>query len=155
MMTMYEKIKEDFPNAITAIHKMYKNLEESHFYKAEFLVFEKIQYVYEAIANFIPQRDEILFDMKTKEQSKQYKQLNMCSYNRFVKISRIDLIMAILLFTEEFILLPISSRNVILKNNKITIYENFITFKVSKNKEKTYVSILIKDVLLFEYMIQN
>ena len=39
MMTMYEKIKEDFPNAITAIHKMYKNLEESHFYKAEFLVF--------------------------------------------------------------------------------------------------------------------
>jgi len=155
MMSMYHHIKEDFPNAAKAIQRMHCDFQEPKFYEAQYLFFEKPQYVYEAIANLIPQQEELRFDTRTKEKSKEYRRLNMCSWNRFVKISRIDLLMAILLFTEEFILKPVTSPNVILTENKLTVYENFVTFKVSKNEDKTYVSIKIKGVILLEYVILN
>ena len=155
MTSMYDNIKEDFPNATTAIHKMYANLKEPDFYRSRFLVFEKIEYVYEALANLIPHYEELLFDIITKEQSKEYESLNMCSWNRFVEINRIDLIMAVLLFTEEFILQPVASKNVILTDSQLTVYGNFVTFEVSKKEDKTHISILIKDVILLEYVILN
>ena len=79
----------------------------------------------------------------------------MYSWNRFVKIKRIDLLMAVLLFTEEFILQPISGENIILTDDSITVDGNFVTFKVSKHVDKTYIFIRIKDVILFEYVILN
>lgn len=155
MMSMYDHIKDDFPNATAAIHKMYDNLRKPDFYESQFLVFDKVQYVYEAIANLIPLHKKLRFDTRTKEQSKEYKELNMCSWNQFVEISRIDLLMAVLLFTEEFILQPVSSKNVILTDSKLTVYGNFVTLKVSKYEDKTYVSIRIRDVMLLEYVILN
>lgn len=153
MMSMYDNIKKDFPNAIKAIHKMYAKLRKPDFYKAKFLVFEKVEYVYEALANLIPHHEELLFDIITKEQGKEYKGLNMCSWNRFVEISRIDLIMAVLLFTEEFILKPIKSDTVNLTDNQLTVNGNFVKLEVSKKEDKTHVSILIRDVMLLEYVI--
>ena len=139
MMSMYHNIKEYFPNAIVAIHKMYDNLREPDFYESKFLVFEKVEYVYEALANLIPQHEVLNFDTTTKEQSKEYKRLNMCSWDRFVPISRIDLVMAVLLFTEEFILQPVTSKNVILTDNQLTVYGNFVTLEVSKKEDKTKI----------------
>lgn len=155
IMSMYENIKRDFPHATEAIHKMYDDLKESDFYKSQSLNFEKVQYVYEAIANLIPSYEKLRFDIRTKEQSKEYKGLNLCSWNRFVTIRRIDLIMAVLLFNEEFILQSVSSKNVILTDNKLTVYGNFVILKVSKKEDKTYVSIRIRDVMLLEYVILN
>lgn len=155
MMSMYDNIKEDFPNATAAIHKMYDNLRELDFYESKFLVFEKAEYVYEAIANLIPPHEELLFDIITKEQSKEYEGLNMCSGNRFVEISRIDLVMAVLLFTEEFILQPVKSDNVNLTDNQLTVNGTFVTLEVSKNEDKTHVAILIRDVMLLEFVILN
>ena len=86
------------------IKKMYDSFETQNCYVAKSLQFENPQYVYEAIANFVPAQKKLRFDIRTKEQSKEYKELNMCSWNRFVSINRIDLVMAVLLFTEEFIL---------------------------------------------------
>lgn len=155
MMSMYDNIKEDFQNAITAIHKMYHDLKEPDFYEAKSLVFEKVQYVYEALANLIPKHKELRFDIKTKEISKEYEGLNMCSWGEFVEISRIDLLMAVLLFTEEFILQPVKSENVNLTDNQLTVYGTFVTLEVSKNEDKTNISILIKDVMCLEYVILN
>ena len=155
MMSMYDNIKKDFPNATKAIHKMYEDLKEPDFYESKFLVFEQVEYVYEAIANFIPQHKELRFDIRTKEQSKEYKGLNMCSWNQFVEISRIDLLMAVLLFTEEFILQPVKSDNVTLTDNQLTVNGTFVTLEVSKNEEKTNISIFIKDVMFLEYVILN
>lgn len=155
MTSMYDNIKEDFPNAAVAIHKMYDNLREPDFYESKFLVFEKIECVYEAIANLIPHHEELRFDIITKEQSKEYEELNMGSWNQFVEISRIDLIMAVLLFTEEFILQPVTSKNVTLTDSQLTVYGNFVTLEVSKKEDKTHVSILIRDVMLLEYVILN
>lgn len=155
MMSMYENIQKDFSSAAEAIQKMYDNLMETGFHKSQALAFERVQYVYEAIANLIPLHEELYFDIRTKEQSKKYKGLNMCSWNRFETINRIDLLMAVLLFTEEFILQPVSGKNVILINSKLTVYGNFVTFKVSKHEDKTYVSIKIRDVMLLEYVILN
>lgn len=155
MMSMYDNIKKDFPNATAAIHKMYQNLTEPDFYESQFFVFDNVQYIYEAIANLIPPHEELRFDTRTKEQSEEYKGLNMCSWNRFVEINRIDLLLAVLLFTEEFILQPISSENVTITDNKLTVCGNFVTLEVSKDEDKTYVSITIKDVILLEYVILN
>ena len=154
MMSMYDHIKKDFPNATQAIHKMYPNLKNPDFYEAKFLVFKKVEYVYEALANFIPYHEELFFDIITKEQSKEYQGLNMCSWNKFVEIDRIDLIMAILLFTEEFILDPINSDSVTLTDSQLTVNGTFVKLEVSKKEDKTHVSILIKDVMLLEYVIQ-
>ena len=132
MMLMYDHIKKDFPNVAKAIEKMYSNFKAPKFYEAQYLFFEKTRYVYEAIASLIPLYEHLRFDIRTKEQNKEYKTLNMCSWNRFVSIRRIDLIMAVLLFTEEFILQPITSKNVILTRKKLTIYGNFVTLKVSQ-----------------------
>ena len=155
MMSMFDNIKEDFPNATAAIRKMYDNLGEPDFYESKFLVFEKVKYVYEALANLIPHHEELHFDTITKEQAKEYERLNICPWGRFVGISRIDLIMAVLLFTEEFILQPIKSDNVILTDNKLTVNGTFVNLEVSKKEDKTHVSILIQDVMHLEYVILN
>ena len=151
MMSMYRNIKRDFPNATEAIEKIYDGLSLQRNGK----VFEDVQYVYEAIANLVPQYECLYFDIRTKELSHEYKKLNMCSWGTYHKIKRIDLLMAVLLFTEEFILQPISGKNIILTDNKLSVYSNFITLKVSQKKTETYISIRIKDVILFEYVIQN
>lgn len=155
MMSKYENVKKDFPNAAIAIGKMYENLNDGDVYDAQPRTFEGVNYVYEAIAKLIPQNSELRFDTRTKEQSPEYNDLNMCSWNKFVPISRIDLLMAVLLFTEEFILNPVTGRNVILTENKLTVYGSFVTFKVSKHKDKTYVSIRIRGIMLLEYVIVN
>ena len=79
----------------------------------------------------------------------------MCSWDQFVEIRRIDLIMAVLLFTEEFILQPVISENVTLTDNQLTVDGTFVKLEVSKKKDKTNVSILIKDVIHLEYVILN
>ena len=155
MMSMYDNIKKDFPNATAAIHKMYDSLKAPDFYESKFLVFEKAEYVYQALANLIPHHEELRFDTITKEQAKEYEGLNMCSWDRFVEISRIDLLMAVLLFTEEFILQPIASDTVNLTDNQLTVEGTFVKLEVSKKEDKTHVSILIRDVMLLEYMILN
>ena len=155
MMSMYDNIEKDFPNAVVAIKKIYSYFDPQKFYEAKPLLFENAQFVYEAISNFVPAEEQLRFDIRTKEQSKEYKDLNMCSWNQFVSINRMDLLMAALLFTEEFILQPISSKNVVLTDKKITVYGNFVTLKVSKHEDKTYISIRIRNVMLLEYVILN
>lgn len=155
MMSMYNNIKKDFPNAANAIQKMYSNFNAPKFYEAQYLFFEKPQYVYEAIASLVPLYEHLRFDIRTKEQTKEYKDLNMCSWDRFVSIRRIDLLMAVLLFTEEFISKPITNKNVILTEKKIIVHGNFVTLKVSKHEKKTYISIRIRNVMLLEYVILN
>lgn len=155
MMSMFDNIERDFPNATEAIKKMYGNFEAKNCYVAKSLQFENPQFVYEAISSLVPVNEKLRFDLRTKEQSKEYKNLNMCSWNRFVSINRMDLLMAVLLFTEEFILQPISTKNVVLTDNKLTVYGNFVTLKVSKHQDKTYISIRIRNVMLLEYLILN
>ena len=155
MTSMYDNIKRDFPNVTRAIPKMHSDFKTSNFYDTKPLKFENIQFIYEAISNLVPTDEKLKFDLRTKEQSKDYKYLNICSWNEFISINRIDLIIAVLLFTEEFILQPISSRNVVLTDKKITVYGSFVTFKVSKHEDKTYISIRIRNVMLLEYVILN
>ena len=134
---------------------MYDSLKAPDFYESKFLVFEKAEYVYQALANLIPHHEELRFDTITKEQAKEYEGLNMCSWDRFVEISRIDLLMAVLLFTEEFILQPIASNTENLTDNQLTVEGTFVKLEVSKKEDKTHVSILIRDVMLLEYVILN
>lgn len=152
MMSMYRNIQMNFPIATVAINKMYF-LTEPNFYSSQLLTFEKVQYVYEAIANLIPQHEDLLFNIRTTELSPKYKKLNICSWDQPVKIKRIDLLMAVLLFTEEFIFNPVSYRNVQLTDNTLFVDGSFVTFKIFKSYDETKVSITIKGVILLEYIL--
>ena len=156
MMSMYSNIKRDFPNATKAIHKIYSPFkDEKNCYKAQPLTFENPKFVYEAIANLIPLKKSLKFDLNTKNESEEYEYLNICSFGEFVSINRIDLIMAALLFTEEFILEPVTNENVSLKDTELSVKGNFVTLKVSKDEEKTQISIEIKDVIILQYVMLN
>lgn len=156
MMSMFENIKKDFPNATQAIHKIYTDFcDKSDCYSAKPIIFENVQSVYQAISNLIPNDDELKFDLSTTKQSKEYSYLNLCSFDQFVPIRRIDLVMAILLFTEEFIIWPVTNPNVSFTQNELSVDGTFVSLKISQIEDKTQVSILIKDVILLQYVICN
>lgn len=63
--------------------------------------------------------------------------------------------MAILLFTEEFIIWPVTNPNVSFTQNELSVDGTFVSLKISQIEDKTQVSILIKDVILLQYVICN
>lgn len=155
MMSMYSEISRDFPKAIEAINKMYTAFDDTNCYEADLITFENPKYVYEIISNVIPNHTELRFNLSTKSHSKKYDFLEMCSWNEFVPITRIDLMMAILLFTEEFILLPLSSDSIFFTQNKLIVKGTFVTLTIYKTDRETIVSILVNDVINLEYVILN
>ena len=155
MMSMYGNIQESFPNAAQVIREMYYDFDTEDYFLAKPLSFKQVHYVFQAIANLIPLKKNLKFDIKTKEQSKKYKCLNIGSWNKFFRINRMDLLMAILLFTEEFIYYPVILPNVVFTDTKLIVYGENLTFKVSRHKDKTYVSIKIHDVMQVQYIMLN
>lgn len=154
-ISIYSLLKKDFPNAIKALERMYSKFKEPAFCKAKPLSFEKVEYVYEAISSLISNNKTLRYDIKTKEQHKKYKKFNICSWGWYVPIERIDLIIIILLFTEEFILQPITQKNVVFTRNNLTVYGEYITFKVSRHKDKTYICIKIRNAISIQYTLLN
>ena len=156
IMSLYCNISKEFPNAIEAIHKMYSNFKSrKDCYNSDFLTFEKVQYVYEGFANLIPNHKQLQFDLKTSTYSNKYNYLNIISSGKFVTIERINLIMAVLLFTEEFILQHVDNSNVILTDSEIIVNGTFVMLKVSKLTDVTHIYIIIKDVICLQYLILN
>ena len=155
MMSMYANIQESFPNAALAIQNMYVGWNEEKIYVAKHRSFKQVHYVYEAIANLIPLKKTLKFDIKTKEQNSKFKSLNIGSWNKFVSINRMDLLMAILMFIEEFCFYSVTMANVVLTDTKLIVYGEHLTFKISKHKDKTYASIRIHDVMVVQYIILN
>ena len=87
MMSMYSHIEEDCPNAAEAIKKMY-GTEDKPTYNDEALHFNNPQYVYELIANLIPDHgvldfDLLDFDLRTRNLKEEFKPYNICSWNRY------------------------------------------------------------------------
>lgn len=156
MMSQYDNICKDFPNAAKAIKKMYSKFTTDSYYDAKLLTFDKPEFIYQAIANFIPSKEDLKFDLATNELKKKYESLNMCSWDKFVPIKRIDLLAAILLFTEEFIFDPISSPNVKLTKENLFITSEFININFVKSKTgEIIVYITIKKVITLKYIILN
>ena len=98
MMSMYDNIKKDFPNATEAIHRMYDKLRKPNFYKSKFLVFEQVEYVYEALAKVLDE-DE-----------------NRASFS-----SRQDLLSQIVLYIETTYAKTLSPADLMIINNWIDL----------------------------------
>ena len=82
MMSMYSHIERDCPNAAEAIKKMY-GTEDKPTYNDEALHFNNPQYVYELIANLIPDHgvldfDLLDFDLRTRNLKEEFKLYNIC-----------------------------------------------------------------------------
>ena len=151
LMSKYGNILDDYPNATKAIKKMYSNFEAP--YEAKPLHFEKPRFIYEAIGNFMPIQSPILYTRKTVEQNLQYKGLNMYPMNSYLMANTIDLVAIILIFTEEFILNPLSYQNVTFSTENLTVVSDFVTFKISKLEEQIHIYIRMKNVMLLEFWI--
>ena len=66
IMSQYDNICEDFPNAAEAIKKMYSPFDIEDYTDAKPLTFENPEFIYQAIANFIPAKQDLQFDTETK-----------------------------------------------------------------------------------------
>ena len=155
MMSVYDHIERDFPNAARAIQCMYCNFNLKACYELSPKCFDEPQFVYEMISNFISPYRKLKFNIWTRELSKEFKELNICSWSSFQNINRIDLLMAILLFTEEFAFEPITSRKVQLIEKKLVIHGTYVKFTISKLEDRTYISIRIRNVMILTYVIKN
>ena len=155
MMSMFEQIEKDFPNAASAIKQMYCNFNVEACYDLSPKCFDEPQFVYEMISNFISPYRKLKFNIWTRELSKEFKELNIRSWSSFQNINRIDLLMAILLFTEEFVFEPITSRKVQLTEKKLVIHGTYVKFTISKLEDRTYISIRIRNVMRLTYEISN
>lgn len=147
-----EEIKRDFRNAYSAIRSMY-SYKKSKIYNAK-LTFNKNQkYVYDVIQALIPRKTILDFNVKTKDVKKGYEFLTMFPFGNYVRIHRIDLIAAILLFTEDFILNEISFEGIALKKGDLIAKNDFLIFSIHSLRDKIIVSIKIKGVITLEYEI--
>ena len=155
MMPAYDHIERDFPNAAIAIKCMYCNFNLKACYELSPKFFDEPQFVYEMISNFISPYRKLKFNIWTRELSKEFKELNICSWSSFQNINRIDLLTAILLFTEEFVFEPITSRKVQLTEKKLVIHGTYVKFTISKHEDRTYISIRIRNVMILTYEISN
>lgn len=156
MMSMYDNIKKSFPNAAKAIKLSFSKFKDDDYYEAKALNFKDPKYVYEAVMSLFPRKERVRFDTRTKEQSKKFKSDNMRPWGRFVFIRKIDLVAAVYLFTEDFILEPLTEKNIeYVKGEKLTVDGEFVTFSVVKQEDKTIISIKIKNYMLLEYIMLN
>lgn len=154
MMRMYDSLTNNFPNATSAIKKMYNNFSKSSRYEVEPLTFENPNYIYEVISNLIPINADLQFNLVTKELHKDYATLNMCFWKRFIPIKRIDLVMTILLLTEEFLLQPLSAEDVFFTGNSLLVRRDLVNFTISQDTDITYISIEVKEVMFIQYQIK-
>lgn len=154
MMSNWNNIIKEFPHASKAIRAIYGEFNSNTKYQVKAVQFENPQYVYEAISYLIPSNEEIYFNIETQEASPEYRNMKIYSWQDPVSIYRIDLLMAILLFTEGFILKPIKSKNVFFDGEVLTVENKYIHFQISKNQE-TYVDIKIIGVMSIRYTILN
>lgn len=146
---MYNIVRRYSNNALIAIHKIYSNLRAPDFFEADLLSFERPEYVYEAISSLIPSEKRIKVDVTIEDYS------NQCKLSNIYIARRINLIMAILLFSEQFVLQPITSKDVFYTGTELVVHGDFVTFKVSKHEEKTYVSFEVENTMLLQFEILN
>lgn len=152
LTSMSENIKKDFSNSYEALHKVYEKLQSPDFYASNPIFFKKPTYVYELISNLIPLEDILYFDTTSKPQKSKYHFLHM-PHGCKLRINRIDLIIAIYLFCEDFLFTEITSNKVTVSNHKLTVYGKFNTIKITSTDTVTYVCINIRNVIKFQYQI--
>lgn len=154
--SVWEHIEKNFPNATKAFKHMHEKVVKRAFDEAVPKQFDKPNSVCEAVASLIPipKKDFLYFDVCTKEMKEGYEELNIYPWNRLVEIRRVDLILAIMLFAEDFATQPLSCKNVKFDAAKRLVVENkYLIFEVEKVAQHTFARIYIKGVGILEYKI--
>lgn len=149
-------IPKDFKNIYSALLKMHSidflySEENSDMLSVKFY---KPKYVYEAISNLIPNNENLIFNIKTQVLDELIEDFEKLYVRRNINIKRIDLLTAITLFTEEFILEEISSKYVLInKENKLILKSEDIIFTISVEEKEVKVIIEIIDAVKIIYKI--
>lgn len=155
IMSFWDNIQESFPNAAKALKQMHSDFDETTFYEASHKKFDNPEYVYQAVANLIPSHSILKFNVSSTAHFPQYDSLKIYGWNEMTDINRIDLIMAIMLFAEEFALMSLDDEKVIFTREKLIVQEELVTFKIVRHNKRTIVSINIHEVILLVYEIAN
>ncbi|MBE5821796.1 MAG: hypothetical protein E7311_04325 [Clostridiales bacterium] len=149
---LYYYLKQYFPEAIKALNKMYYNFKLNDLSKAKPLKVCKPNFIYEHISNLIPSNQNFKFDLYINEFSDTYKHLN-CKASG--SIERIDLILLILLFSEEFIFKPAKINNLNITPSELTTEGTYVSINIRHNINTTSINIQIKDALSIQFIILN
>lgn len=151
--SMLDNVKRDFPNVYKAFMQLYGTDRQKELYLIEATKIENPQAVYELIANMLPISKSYLFNTTTQPQAYKYRYLHMCRWDRKVRTARCDLLLSVLLFTEDFIFEKVSSKQVVFSKNKLIVYGKCNTLKISVKENITYICINIRGVMKFQYEI--
>ena len=149
---LYYYLKQYFPEAIKTFDKMYYNFKLNDLYNLRPLKVCKPNYVYEHISNLIPSKKNFKFDLYINEFSDKYKHLHC---NSSEEIERIDLILLILLFSEEFISKPVKINNINFTPSELTAEGTYVSLNIRHNMNTTSINIQIKDALSIQFIILN
>lgn len=150
-----DNVKRDFPNVFKIFEKMYGTTDQHELYEIEPKIIENPQTVGELITNMLPFIKRLRHNSTVQPQGYKYRYLHMCRCDKPVFTYRCDVLLAILLFTEDIILEEISTKRVVLNNNKIIIYGNYTTIKISKRDNVTHIGINIHGVAKIYYQIYS
>ena len=149
-------IPKDFKNTYYALLKMHSI---DFLYSEEnpdilSVKFYKPKYVYEAISNLVPNNENLIFNIKTQVLDELIEDFEKLYVRRNINIKRIDLLTAITLFTEEFILEEISSKYVLINDvDKLMVESEHFIFTISVEEKVVNVIIEIIGVIKIVYKI--
>lgn len=148
-----ENFRKDLPNVYKAFTDIYGKYTQEEIYKMDQPVIENPQNIAEVIYNILPMSKKINHDSFTRHQNSKYAYLNICSWNRKVPTMKCDLLLAILMFTEDFIDNLIESRVLIDEKKDTIIYGRYTTLEFCKREGIMFVNITIRGVMKLVYKI--
>lgn len=143
---LLKQIKETHPVVSEALNKMYN--EKDGVYSLQ--TFDSISKVYQKLSSLIPTAESLYTKLEVKALKKQNDNV---SIKETTMLKRVDYVIALLCFMEEFALLPLSDNNVASTKNILTAHSESIDIFIERNRSRgrTVVRITIPCELCIEY----
>lgn len=146
LIPLLENIKQTHPVVSNAFGKMYEKTNVG--YVAQ--TFDSITKFYQKLSSLIPKSEKLYTRLEVKALRKKNDNI---AINESYVLNRVDYLIAILCFMEEFALLSLNEKNVASTKNMLAAHAENVDVFVERNtkKEITIVRITIPCELIIEY----
>ncbi|MBQ8298932.1 MAG: hypothetical protein IJX99_03565 [Clostridia bacterium] len=146
MRPLMNGIKETHPVASDVLNKMYEKRGDVYSLRT----FDSITKFYQKLSSLIPTAEHLYTKLEVKALKKDNDNV---SIKETTRLKRVDYIIALLCFMEEFALLPLSDKNVSSNKNILTAHAENIDVFIERNRSRgrTVVRITIPCELCIEY----
>jgi len=146
LITLLDNIKKTNPIVSEVFDKMYKENEGTYVLQT----YDKITQFYQKLNALIPSAENLYTKLEVKSLKRKNDNISL---KETTMLERIDYIIAVLCFTEEFALLSIKDKKVSSNENMLTAHSENIDIFIENNRKAgiTVVRITIPCELCIEY----